>query len=149
MVMFSGTYEHTFDDKNRLIVPRRLREKIDEQEEGSGFVVTKGTSRCLFLYTPKTWRQLAEKLAEAAKSDPEAQDFLRMFYGNAEEVPCDRQGRILISERLKRLADLDREVALVGVTNRIEVWDLARWNGFVGEQESSFDRYGRQVLPNF
>ena len=149
MVMFSGTYEHTFDDKNRLIIPRRLREKIDEQQEGSGFVVTKGTSRCLFIYTPQAWRQLAEKLAEAAARDPRAQDFLRVFYGNAEEVPCDRQGRILISERLRRLADLSREVALVGVANRIEVWDLARWNTFIRQQEEAFDQYGRQVLPNF
>jgi MraZ protein len=149
MVMFSGTYEHTFDDKNRLIIPRRLREKIDTQEEGAGFVVTRGTRRCLFIYTPKAWRQLTEKLAQAAERDPQAQDFLRVFYGNAEEAPCDRQGRILISERLKRLAELQREVAIVGVTNRIEVWDLARWNDFIQSQEEAYDQYGRQVLPNF
>lgn len=149
MVMFSGTFEHTFDDKNRLIIPRRLRERIDEQEEGSGFVVTKGTTHCLFIYTPKSWRSVTEKLAQRAERDPQAQDFFRMFYGNAEETTCDRQGRILISERLKRLADLQREAALVGVANRIEVWDLARWNEFINSQADAYDRYVRQVLPNF
>jgi MraZ protein len=147
--MFSGTYEHTFDDKNRLIVARRLREKIDEQEEGSGFVVTKGTARCLFIYTPKAWRSVTDKLAADAQRDPEAQDFLRMFYGNAEEVTCDRQGRILISERLKGMAGLDKNVALVGVANRIEVWDRDRWNEFTDKQEETYDRYARKALPNF
>ncbi len=149
MVMFSGTFEHTFDDKNRLIIPRRIREKIDEQEEGSGFIVTKGTTHCLFIYTPKAWRSVTEKLAQRAERDPQAQDFFRMFYGNAEEAACDRQGRVLISERLKRLADLQREVALVGVANRIEVWDLSRWNEFISSQADSYDQYARQVLPNF
>lgn len=149
MVMFSGTFEHTFDEKNRLTIPRRLREKIDEQAEGSGFVVTKGTTHCLFIYTPKSWRSVTEKLAADAERDPQAQDFFRMFYGNAEEVACDRQGRILVSDRLKRLAVLEREVALVGVANRIEVWDLACWNEFIDGQADAYDRYARQVLPNF
>lgn len=147
MIPFSGTYFHTIDEKSRLIIPRKLRELIDSDVEGEGFFLTKGMAKCLVLYTPKQWQTLADRLREASPRGQESQNFLRIFYGSAERVKSDQQGRIVIPENLRKLAELKREVAFVGVGNRIEMWDSDVYKQHLAETLAAYEEVASKVLP--
>jgi len=124
MVLFSGTYEHSIDEKGRLIVPRKLREAIDEEQEGSGFYVTKGLDDCLFMFTPRQWEVVGDQIREKAPiGTTDARHFHRLFFKNAEKVTVDKTGRILLPDRLRKLAGLTRDVVVLGIDDRMEIWD--------------------------
>jgi len=147
VIPFSGTYFHTIDEKSRVIIPRKLRELIDTDVEGEGFFLTKGMAKCLVLYTPKQWQTLADKLREASPRGQESQDFLRIFYGSAERVKSDQQGRIVIPEALRELAELKRDVTFVGVGNRIEMWDSQIHKERLARTLAAYEEVASQVLP--
>ena len=132
--MFMGEFQHNIDAKGRLIVPSKLREQLGEK-----FVVTRGMDGCLFGYTLPEWNQLKTKLNEMPLSKKDARAFVRFFYSAATECEIDKQGRINIPVSLRNHASLEKECVIIGVANRIEIWDQARWNEFTKETEDSFD----------
>ena len=127
--MFMGEYNHTIDAKGRLIVPSRLREIL-----GDAFVVTKGLDGCLFVYDNEEWKLFEEKLRALPITNKEARQFVRFFLAGAAEVEVDKQGRILIPNVLREFAGLAKDVALVGVGSRIEIWSRERF-----EDTAAFD----------
>ncbi|MGX7203883.1 division/cell wall cluster transcriptional repressor MraZ [Enterococcus pingfangensis] len=132
--MFMGEYQHNIDAKGRLIVPSKLREQLGEK-----FVVTRGMDGCLFGYPLNEWNQLETKLNEMPLAKKDARAFVRFFYSAATECEIDKQGRINIPVSLRNHASLEKECVIIGVANRIEVWDQTRWNEFTKETEASFD----------
>ena len=120
--MFIGEYEHSVDVKGRLIMPAKLREDIGEK-----FVVTKGLDGCLFAYSQKEWENFEEKLKSLPLTNKNARDFVRFFLAGAIECEIDKQGRFLISSNLREYATLEKEVIIVGVLNRIEIWNKEKW----------------------
>jgi MraZ protein len=120
--MFMGEYNHSIDAKGRLIVPAKFREVLGEQ-----FVVTKGLDGCLFAFAEEDWKKLEEKLRALPLSDKAARKFSRFFLAGAAQVETDKQGRILIPGGLRTFAQLEKEVTLVGVGNRVEVWNTTKW----------------------
>ncbi len=120
--MFIGEYEHSVDVKGRLIMPAKLREDIGEK-----FVVTKGLDGCLFAYSQKEWENFEEKLKQLPLTNKNARDFVRFFLAGAMECEIDKQGRFLISSNLREYATLEKEVIIVGVLNRIEIWNKEKW----------------------
>ena len=132
--MFMGEFQHNIDAKGRLIVPSKLREKLGEK-----FVVTRGMDGCLFGYPLAEWNQLETKLNEMPLSKKDARAFVRFFYSAATECEIDKQGRINIPASLRSHASLEKECVIIGVANRIEIWDQTRWNDFTKETEASFD----------
>ena len=127
--MFMGEYNHTIDAKGRLIVPSRFREIL-----GDAFVVTKGLDGCLFVYDNEEWKLFEEKLRALPITNKEARQFVRFFLAGAAEVEVDKQGRILIPNVLREFAGLAKDVALVGVGSRIEIWSRERF-----EDTAAFD----------
>lgn len=129
MTMFMGEYNHTIDPKGRLIVPSKYREVL-----GDEFVVTKGLDGCLFVYDNKEWNAFEEKLKSLPLTTKNARKFVRFFLAGAAVVEVDKQGRILVPQVLRDFAELDKDVVLIGVASRIEIWSKTRWEG-----ESTYD----------
>ena len=126
--MFMGEYNHTIDTKGRLIIPSKFREAL-----GDGFVVTKGLDGCLFVYDNAEWTAFEEKLKALPMTNKESRKFVRFFLAGAAEVEVDKQGRILLPPVLREYANLTKDVVLVGVLSRVEIWDKDRW------QENTYD----------
>lgn len=123
-MMFMGEYNHTIDTKGRLIVPSKFREIL-----GDTFVVTKGLDGCLFVYDNEEWTAFEEKLKSLPITNKEARQFVRFFLAGAAEVEVDKQGRILIPNLLREFAELSKDVVLIGVASRIEIWSKERYDG--------------------
>ena len=124
MHMFMGEYNHTTDTKGRLIVPSKFREAL-----GESFVVTKGLDGCLFVYDNVEWNAFEEKLRTLPITNKEARQFVRFFLAGAAEAEVDKQGRILVPNVLREFAGLDKDVVLIGVGSRIEIWSRERFDG--------------------
>ena len=148
---FISSFQHALDDKNRLMIPRKVREQIDETRDGAGFYMTRGLESCLALYTPTVWQELEKGVMNLSGEEfrnTDRRKFRRQFYGNAEYVTMDRQGRILVAERLKKLAGIERDVMLVGVGDHVELWDLKKWQAFMEESGDQYEQFASRALPD-
>jgi len=128
--MFLGHYAHNLDDKGRLTIPAKYREDLAE-----GLVATRGPKRQIVLFPLSEWRMLAERVDALPKLDEKASNIRRLLYAFAEDLVMDKQGRILISPRLREYAHVNNEVMVVGLNTHIELWEPAAWR----EIESQFD----------
>ena len=122
ITMFMGEYNHTIDAKGRLIIPSKFREAL-----GSEFVLTKGLDGCLFVFPMKEWEAFEEKLRSLPLIDKNARKFSRFFLAGASTCELDKQGRILVPGTLREFAQMDKEVVLTGMLDRIEVWSKEQW----------------------
>ena len=120
--MFMGRYNHTIDPKGRLSIPSKYREIL-----GDEFVVSKGMDGCLFVYANEDWKVFEAKLASLPLINQEARQFARFFLSGAQYVTVDKQGRILMPQDLREFAGLEKDVVLVGVLTKIEIWDKDRY----------------------
>ena len=120
--MFMSEYNHTLDTKGRLIIPAKFREVLGEE-----FVISKGMDGCLFVYDNAGWTAFEEKLQAMPISRKDTRMFVRHFLAGAAEVEVDKQGRILIPSVLREFAGLEKDVVLVGVLTKIEIWDKDRY----------------------
>lgn len=124
--MLSGEYRHTIDEKGRLIVPSKIR-----NEMGDNIVLTRGLDGCLFGYNAKTWDNIMEKLNTLPFTKKDARNFTRFFTSGAITLEFDKQGRINIPSFLDDYATLSKDVVIIGVINRIEIWDAKKWDEFM------------------
>ena len=120
--MFMGQYEHTIDAKGRTIIPAKYREGL-----GETFIITRGLDGCLYLYPSDAWQESADKL-QRLPSTLQNRKIQRQFLSKAMEVSLDKQGRILVPALHREMADLEKDVIFVGMMNRVELWDKARYN---------------------
>ncbi|MCI5612913.1 MAG: division/cell wall cluster transcriptional repressor MraZ [Agathobacter sp.] len=121
--MFMGEYNHSIDQKGRLIVPSKFREQL-----GNEFVVTKGLDGCLFVYSNEEWQRIEEKFREIPLTTKDARKFSRFFFAGAATCEVDKQGRILLPSNLREYAAIEKEVVSVGVLSRVEIWSKDRWS---------------------
>ncbi len=121
--MFMGEYNHTIDTKGRLIVPAKFREEL-----GESFVITKGLDGCLCVYTNDEWTSFEGKLRALPFTNQNARKMTRFFMAGATTCEIDKQGRILIPGVLREFAELEKDVVLVGVASRVEIWSKAKWD---------------------
>jgi len=126
--MFMGEYQHSIDNKGRLIIPAKFREEL-----GDTFVITKGLDNCLFVYPNSEWKIFEEKLKTLPITNANARKFVRFFLAGAVECNVDKQGRILIPNNLRTYSGLDKDVILIGVTNRVEIWSKDNWDDYNNE----------------
>jgi len=130
--MFIGEYTHTIDSKKRLAVPSKFRRDL-----GKRAVITRGIDQCLVIYSEKEWKEIAQKLGSLPASQKEARSFARMMLSGAMDVKIDNLGRILIPDYLKEYASLKRNVVVIGLFNRIEIWDEKKWSEYKKKTEVS------------
>ncbi len=120
--MLIGEYEHSLDAKGRLIMPAKLREDIGEK-----FIITKGLDGCLFAFSLEEWKNFEQKLRSLPISNKDARAFSRFFFAGAIDCEIDKQGRFLISGNLRDFAELTKEVVIIGMDSRIEIWSKDKW----------------------
>lgn len=130
--MLIGEYLYSIDQKKRISVPSKFRREL-----GKGAVVTKGIEKCLVVYPLKEWAKLAKKLENLPTSQIDARGFVRIMLSGAVDVALDKLGRILIPDYLKEYAFLKKNVAILGLSNRIEIWDENRWQDFRKRTETA------------
>lgn len=143
--MFYGEYHHSIDRKGRLIIPSKLRE-VCKENYAEKFYVTRGLDECLFLFTEDEWKSQENKFKNLPFTRSETRKFNRLFFSGAVEVTCDAQGRILLPAYLKDYAGIRRDAAIIGVSNRIEIWGRERWEAFFGSAKDSYAQIAEKVL---
>lgn len=135
-----GEYEHSIDTKGRLIMPSKLKEDMGEK-----FVVTKGLDGCLFAYSQEEWKTFEEKLRTFPLTNKDARALIRFFLAGAMECEIDKQGRFLIPSNLRDFAGLEKEVVVIGVLNKIEIWSKDKWLKYSEEENNSADEIAEKM----
>lgn len=138
--MFYGEYQHAVDPKGRVIVPAKLREGLGEK-----FIVTKGLDNCLFAYSQSEWIELETKLKALPFTDKDVRAFVRFFFAGATECESDKQGRILIPQNLREYAELSKDVYIIGVSTRVEIWDKEKWEKYSNDEQVSGDNIANKM----
>jgi len=142
--VFRGRFEHTIDEKGRLSIPSKFRELLSAKGENE--LVLTDFDSCLTAYPKDEWRVLEEKMKQLSMIQKDVRNFLRLFYSSATEVPLDPQGRILIPPQMRERAQLDREVVLLGLLNKIEIWDKESWEDFMARSAGTFDEVASKLV---
>ena len=132
--MLIGEYEHSLDVKGRLIMPAKIREDMGEK-----FIVTKGLDGCLFGFSQKEWANFEEKLKTLPLTNKNARDFVRFFLSGATECEIDKQGRFLIASNLREYANMEKDVVIIGVGTRLEIWNKEKWKSYNSDENISAD----------
>ena len=127
--MLIGEYEHNLDEKGRLIMPAKLRDDMGEK-----FIITTGLDGCLFGFSMSEWQKFEDKLKSLPITNKNARNFTRFFLAGATECELDKQGRFLISAKLRTAASLEKEAVIIGTGTRIEIWNKAKW-----EEQTSYE----------
>ncbi|NLP30161.1 MAG: division/cell wall cluster transcriptional repressor MraZ [Clostridiales bacterium] len=128
--MFIGEYQHSIDAKSRIIIPSKFREEL-----GYRFIMTKGLDNCLFIYSLEEWKKFEDKLKNLPVASKDARAFVRYFFSSAVECEIDKQGRLTIPQNLRSHGKIEKEVVIIGVMSRVEVWSKQEW-----------DKYGTETL---
>ena len=132
--MLIGEYEHSLDAKGRLIMPAKLRTDMGEK-----FIITKGLDGCLFVFSQIEWSNFESKLKELPLTNKNARDFVRFFLSGATECEIDKQGRFLLVNTLREYAEITKEVIIIGVGTRLEIWNKDKWKKYNSNENISAD----------
>ncbi|MBL0705510.1 division/cell wall cluster transcriptional repressor MraZ [Sinomonas cellulolyticus] len=140
--MLLGTYSPRLDEKGRLILPAKYRDELAE-----GLVLTRGQERCIYVFSQKEFERVHEQMREAPISSRQSRDYLRVFLSGASDEVPDKQGRVTIPPILRKYAGLDRDLAVIGVGTRAEIWDAQAWEDYLAEKETAFSETDDDALP--
>ncbi len=138
--MLLGEYNHSLDTKGRVSVPSKLRMDL-----GESFIVTKGLDNCLFVYSKEEWLTFETKLKTLPLTNTNARNFVRFFFSGATECEIDKQGRINIPQNLREYASITKDVTIVGVGTRAEIWDRDKWNVYNSDENLNVDEIASQM----
>ncbi len=133
--MFTGEYRYKIDTKKRVALPAKFRKEL-----GDKVIITKGITKCLVVYTQKSWQEMLDKLGGLPIAEPGARGFARVILAGAMEVSFDKLGRILIPDYLKKYAGLKKEVVICGLNKELEIWDTKRWDNYIAQQDEKMNK---------
>ena len=139
--MFLGEYSHSLDGKGRVVMPSKFRPSLDD-----GCVVTKGQERCVYVFPMDKWHEESSKVLRLPRTDRRARNYARSFFASASDQTLDRQGQVQIPESLRRYAGLEKDLAVVGVADRIEVWATDVWQTVAAEADAYYAEI-EEALP--
>ena len=140
--MFLGTHNPRLDDKGRLFLPAKFRDRL-----ASGLVVTRGQERCLYVFPMDEFMKVAEQMREAPTTSRAARDYMRVFLASAHDELPDKQGRVTIPANLRTYAGLERDCTVIGAGARVEVWDSAAWTSYLESTEQAYADQAEEVIP--
>ena len=138
--MFIGEYIFSVDSKGRIAIPAKFRRAL-----GKEFVVTKGLDECLSVYTKTEWTKIAEKVSSLPPSRANNRAFSRLTLGGAMDVNLDTQGRIILPDYLRQYAAIGKKVVIVGLYNRLEIWEAAKWHSYKNQTEKKSNEIAEQL----
>lgn len=140
--MLLGTHSPKLDEKGRVILPAKFRSELD-----SGIVLTRGQERCVYVFSSVEFERVHERIRQAPMTSAGARDFLRLFLSGASNEQPDSQHRISVPANLRDYAGLSKELTVIGVGDRAEIWDTETWNKYYEERESAFASQTEEVIP--
>ena len=138
--MLLGEYRHNVDVKGRVSVPSKFRGDL-----GQSFIVTKGLANCLFMYSKSEWETFENKLKALPLTNNDARSFMRFFFAGATECEVDKQGRINIPQLLREYAGIKKDVVIVGVSTRAEIWDSSKWEEYTSSDSLNGNKIASQM----
>ena len=138
--MFLGEYQHSIDEKGRIIMPARCREQL-----GTNFIITRGLDGCLFVYPAEEWEKLSQEVQSLPLAKKDARAFSRMLFSGATEAECDKQGRVSIPVNLREYAGIQRDVVSIGVSSRIEIWAAESWSQVNADAADKFEELAEKL----
>ncbi|KUK55348.1 MAG: Protein MraZ [Atribacteria bacterium 34_128] len=138
--MFLGQYEHSLDEKGRVIMPAKFREDL-----GDSFVITFGLDKCLFIYPMEEWEKLAHNLEALPFGKKDTRAFKRTLASRALISRFDQQGRVVLAKYLRDYAEIEKNVIIIGVFERIEIWDMKKWKGYAEETEQAYEDIAERI----
>jgi MraZ protein len=140
--VFIGTYLPKLDDKGRVILPAKFRDELS-----SGLVITRGQDRSLFVFSQREFEAMAEKLRAAPVTGKQGRDYLRLFLSGASQEALDSQNRLTIPANLRDYAGIERDLTVIGVGSRVEIWDTESWNTYYSANETDYSNTAEEVIP--
>jgi MraZ protein len=140
--VFLGTHTPRLDDKSRLILPAKFRDRL-----ASGLVVTRGQERCLYIFPMDEFLRVAETMRTAPVTSKVIRDYLRVFLSGASDEIPDKQGRVTVPANLRVYAGLTRDCTVIGAGARVELWDTSAWNVYLESTEQAFADQAEEVIP--
>lgn len=143
--MFYGEYLHSIDRKGRLILPAKFRESA-KNNFIEKFFITRGLDKCLFMFSEEEWRAQENKFKAISFTKQESRTFNRLYFSGAVDIIPDKQGRILVPAYLKEFAEIKKDVMIVGVSNRMEIWAKDKWLEFYGNSQKSFEEIAEKLM---
>ncbi len=146
MTGFLGEFEATIDAKGRFLLPVGFKKQMTE-DEPMRFVINRGFEKCLSLYTQKSWEKEYEEISKLSDYDPDEREFKRYFLNGATIVEPDTAGRILLPPNLKQHADLVKDITLMAMGNKLEIWDSKNHKQFFDSfSQDKFSNLAKQVM---
>lgn len=143
--MFYGEFEHSIDRKGRLILPAKFRE-VAKNQFVEKFFVTRGLDKCLFMFSEEEWRSQENKFKTMSFTKQQPRTFNRLFFSGAVDVSFDKQGRVLLPQYLKDFAEIKKDVMIIGVSSRIEIWAKNLWHDFYANNRQSFEEIAEKLM---
>ena len=140
--MLLGTHTPKLDEKGRIFLPAKFRDELQD-----GLVVTRGQERCLYVFTSKEFASVHEKIAQAPVTSADARRYMRVFLSGASDETPDKQGRVLLPQLLREYAGLSKDLVIIGVGSRAEIWDATSWSEYLAQNEESFATQAEEVIP--
>ena len=138
--MLLGEFCHSLDAKGRVSIPSKFRDNL-----GGTFILTKGLDSCLFAYSKEEWSKFDEKLKTLPLTNVNARNFVRFFFAGATECEIDKQGRINIPQNLREYASLKKDVCIIGVSTRMEIWDKKLWEEYTNPMNTNKNEMASQM----
>jgi MraZ protein len=145
MSSFKGSYEYSVDSKGRINIPAKLRKYVSP-EANDTFVLTRGYEKCLFVYPLDEWNKLEESIRQLSSTNPRHRYFMRTLLEKATESQLDGQARISIPKELQQFAGIENDVLILGVLERIELWNPATYKEYEKNQTDSYENVAQTVL---
>ncbi|NQS99568.1 MAG: division/cell wall cluster transcriptional repressor MraZ [Candidatus Omnitrophica bacterium] len=143
--MFYGEYAHSLDRKGRIIFPAKFRQ-VSRENYIERFYITRGLDKCLFVFTEEEWKLQEQKFKSLSFTKAESRKFNRLYFSGACEITLDKQGRVLLPKYLKEYAGIERQIVVVGVANRIEIWSQKRWKEFYQNTQKDFEDIAEKLI---
>ena len=143
--MFYGEFKHTLDRKQRIIIPAKFREALKEHYV-ERFFITRGLDKCLFMFVEDEWKIQEQKFKSLSFTKAESRKFNRLYFSGASEMIPDKQGRILIPDYLRGYAEIKKEVYVIGVSNRIEIWSHELWEEYYTKSKDTFEDVAEKLI---
>lgn len=145
MLLLTGEYQHVVDGKSRVLISNKLRNQIDVDEHGSNFYLVLGANGILCLYPEKYFERIVLAVGPGTAAPDEAVTFERMSFAMASKIELDRQGRLLLNERLRKRAGLKDDITLVGVRDHIELWNTEHWEQYLSDHMAQYQKQMAQA----
>ena len=145
--MFRGQFTYSIDSKGRISIPAKLRKHMSP-EANDTFIITRGTTTCIDLYPLDQWQKYEEKFLKLNSFDPAEAKFIRMIMQYANDDSLDSQSRILIPQSLINFAQIEKEVLILGVLQKIEVWNPKIYEEYINQTGETYEQIAAKVMSD-